>query len=517
MTQKIGYRCFVAGPMAKIPREGPYTGEPAGSLHIEMARGEYESAQLVVEAGNRAVKGLRAEVSELRGEGGTIPSSCVTVRQVGYVRTVKCKHYPQDRIGWWPDPLLELPEVDVPKGKVQPLWVTVYAPRETPAGDYRGTITLHAQNAPPKKIDLAVKVWDITLPQRPTFRAMALDGLQTEACYDLLLRHRMSPAYALRAWTWLSPQEPVKRRADGTWDFSEVDRIAEYCIPRGMNSFIIAQFPKPGRGGFPEEYPPDFNQHFAEFLKAYTAHLREKGWLKLGIVYNIDEAGPRHWDRCKENYRLSKSVAPETPVLQCLNEPKGVAALAGHADIWDAYITQYREAGIPARLKAGDDAIFAICCYPSTHPNLFTDYPAVDARMVGWLSWKAGVSGFEYWSATHWGDNLKHLPHGYLESIESDWQAATFSCYNGDGYLVYPGPNGRLLSSIRLENLRDGFEDWEMLALLKKKGGRRAQELLRLDGLCREDMSFTPDPALLMATRRAVAEALTAGPGGDSR
>ncbi len=474
-----------------------------------MARGEYEGVQIVVEAADRELRGLRAEVSDLRAPEGTIPASCVTVRQAGYVRTVECRHYPQGRIGWWPDPLLELPEVDVPKGKVQPLWVTVYAPRDASPGEYRGAITLHAQNAPTRTIEVVVEVWDITIPERPTFRAMALDGLQTEACYDLLLDHRMSPAYALRAWTGTAPHRPVKRRADGAWDFSEVDRIAEYCIPRGMNAYIIAQFPKPGRGGF-KEYPPDFAENFGEFLKAYTEHLRERGWLELGIVYNIDEAGPKHWERCKENYRLSKAIAPEVPVLQCLNEPKGVAALAGFADIWDAYITQYREAGIPARLEAGDDAIFAICCYPSTHPNLFTDYPAIDARMVGWLSWKAGVSGFEYWSAAHWGDNPKRLPRGYLDQIESDWQTATFNCYNGDGYLTYPGPGGRPLSSIRLENLRDGFEDWEMLALLKQKGGRRAEELLKLDGLCEDDMSFTSDPAALMAARRAVAQALTA-------
>ena len=137
--------------------------------------------------------------------------------------------------------------------------------------------------------------------------------------------------------------------------------------------------------------------------------------------------------------------------------------------------------------------------------------------MVGWLSWKAGVSGFEYWSASHWGDNPGRLPRGYLDEVESEWQANTFQRYNGDGYLTYPGPEGRPLSSIRLENLRDGFEDWELLALLKTKGDEHADDLLKLDALCDDDMSFVPDPTRLMATRRLVAAALEAGDGVRAR
>jgi hypothetical protein len=509
------YQLAVARSMEKVQREGQYDGKLGSTLRLELARNEYGGAQIVVANVTRDVHGLRAEASPLRSAKGTIPASCVTVRQVGYVHTVKCDAYPQTRIGLWPDPLLELPQVDVPAGKVQPLWVTIHVPKEAPAGEYRGTITLRADDAPATRVEVMAKVWDVTLPERPKFRAMALDGPRTDAAYDLLLAHRMSPAYALCGWSWDRPQPPVVRRDDGAWDFSAADQIAEHCVPRGMNAFVISHAPKPGKYGFPEDYSAEYRARFAEFLKAYTDHLRAKGWLKLGMTYNIDEAAPKLWDLCKENYRQAKAIAPDVPMMQCLNEPKGVAALAGFADIWDVYITQFQQAGVPARMQAGDQGWFAICCYPATHPNLFTDYPALDARMVGWLSWKAGVSGFEYWSASSWGENPTRLAKGYLDEIESDWQANTFGKYNGDGYLMYPGPEGKLLSSIRLENLRDGFQDWELLAMLKERGGPRAAELLRLDGLCQDDMSFTNDPEVLLAQRHQVLAALaaTAPPG----
>jgi hypothetical protein len=38
---------------------------------------------------------------------------------------------------------------------------------------------------------------------------------------------------------------------------------------------------------------------------------------------------------------------------------------------------------------------------------------------------------------------------------------------NGMGNLIYPGPSGKIYPSLRLENLRDGVEDYEYLATLK--------------------------------------------------
>jgi hypothetical protein len=346
-----------------------------------------------------------------------------------------------------------------------------------------------------------------------------VDGATSPALLDRLLAHRLSPAYALCGWTWDKPCPPVARKG-GTWDFSEVDRVGEYCLARGMNVFTLARFAKPGKSGFAKEYSADFRARFKEFLTAYAAHLKEKGWLAMGHVWNIDEPPAALWPTCRENYQLVKAAAPEARVLQCLNDPKGVAALVGSADVWDVYIGQFRQGGAPARMKAGDDAIWAVCCYPSTHPNLFVDYPPIDARIIGWLSWKAGVTGFEYWAANSWGDNLKRLgDRPYVADIEEmRWKANTFGAYNGDGYLVYPGPGGAFLSSIRLENLRDGIEDYEMLAILRDRAARArakgrdvsaAEKRLALDeAVCRPDLTYTSDPGVLLEARRQVAECI---------
>ena len=515
---EVPYQIGIASSLEKIRRDVPFQGTFERSLRVELARNEYEGAQLVIANVNRDLRGLVVEASDLRSTHEVIAGTNVTVRQVGYVNTISPDKYSVAYVGLWPDPLLELPRVDVPAGRVQPLWVTVHAPPDTVPGEYRGTLTLKAENGPAMTVDLRATVWDFTLPRPGKFRAMVVDGSQSKACLDRLLANRLSPAYVMLGWTWDKPQKPV-RFENGQWDFSAADQVGEYCFARGMNIITIARFPKLGKFGFPKSYPADYSTHFTNFLTAYTQHLREKGWLKLGHVYNIDEAPASQWPACQANYRLVKSTAPDVPVMQCLNEPKGVAALAGFADVWDVYIGQFHRSGVAERRRAGDDVIWAVCCYPSSHPNLFIDYPAMDARIIGWLSWKMGVGGFEYWAANSWGKNLKLLgAQSFLTKIETGWQANTFGNYNGDGYLVYPGPNDTILSSIRLENLRDGIEDYEMLALLRDTVGRAkakgiavsaAEKLLAIDdAVCRDDLSYTSDPQRLLATRRQIAECL---------
>jgi hypothetical protein len=135
--------------------------------------------------------------------------------------------------------------------------------------------------------------------------------------------------------------------------------------------------------------------------------------------------------------------------------------------------------------------------------------------MVGWLSWKAGVEGFEYWDVSSWANCMKTMGNRrWIDEVESPWTANAFGDYNGDGYLCYPGPNRTILSSLRFEALRDGFEDYEYLAVLKRKlAGKQgaqalaAKKLLDIpDTLCAKDLSFTSDPAALFATRHALSQ-----------
>ncbi|HET6384535.1 MAG TPA: glycoside hydrolase domain-containing protein [Armatimonadota bacterium] len=515
VRRDVAFQVGVCTSMEKVRRDVPFNGGFTSPAALELPQNATGSVQLVVANVNRDLQGLTARASDLRSARGIIPAADITVRQVGYVTTRPTDRYNALYSGLWPDSLLELPSVNVPAGKVQPLWVTVRVPDGAAPGLYHGVVTLTAQGVSPVKTPLNVTVWDFALPAVRRFRAMALDGLSSRPVFDRLLENGISPAYALRGWSWNGPSPPVVFK-NGKWDFSAVDSIGAYCMARGMNAFTMASFPKPGKYGFPDSYSADYRRRFGQFLKAYAAHLRAKGWLKMAQVYNIDEAPQKDWEMCRANYQQVKAAVPDVRVTQCLNEPRGVQKLAGSVDTWDVNIGQFWQGAVPQRMRAGDDAIWCVCAWPSTHPNLFIDYPAIDARIIGWLSWKDGLTGFEYWSATSWGDNLKQLGRKpYISRIESPWKAATFGQYNGDGYLLYPGPNGTVLSSIRLENLRDGFQDYEMLSLLKdgvddaQRHGADVsipEKLLAIDDtVCTKDLKYTAQPAVLLAARRQIA------------
>jgi hypothetical protein len=139
------------------------------------------------------------------------------------------------------------------------------------------------------------------------------------------------------------------------------------------------------------------------------------------------------------------------------------------------------------------------------------------------MSWKYGINGFEYYYSNIWAHNM--YGRGTKKWPDIPWDTYSFisgpNSYNGDGQLVYPGPDMTPFSSVRLENIRDGIEDYESLFLLrhyvdkarshaKQDGGLRAliktaEELLAVPNTIVADRShYTRDPAQIIRFRKQV-------------
>ena len=71
---------------------------------------------------------------------------------------------------------------------------------------------------------------------------------------------------------------------------------------------------------------------------------------------------------------------------------------------------------------------------------------------------------------------------------------------------MYPGKRGPL-SSIRLEALRDGVEDYELLKLLEKKNRRKARKIC--DSVVHSMTDYALDPAAFRRARAKLIEALS--------
>ena len=529
-AQSPGYRVDVVCPLRKVFREDDYAATTTDRCELSAARNEYESLQLVIEAPWRPVTIKDVWWSELRGPGGAvIPADALKWERVGYVETTIVPQYFAERgQGWYPDPLLPAGEFTVEKLSRTPLWITLKTPPACAAGTYTGTLTIVPDQLKPTALPVTVRIWDFALSDETHLRTLtwlgtgdlrawygndwSQDGERRHAQVvrnyeDALLEHRLGPGGEAAAG--------VPKGPDGKLNFAGVDGTLTRLIGRGMNAFFMGTAPNLGRAK-QTAYTPQFVKEFTEMLKAYADHLRAKGWLDRAYVYVYDEAPKSAWPEVKKIDRAIKEAAPEVRILQCLNEPEGVKELTGFADVFDVYVAQYHKAGVAPSQKKGAEVWLALCCYPMDHPNLFIEYPLLDARVTPWICWKYKANGFEYWSTTSWGANNRKGD----KWPKVPWVANTFGRYNGDGHLLYPGADRKPYSSIRFEALRDGLEDYEYLwtlrALLQqaedaKQSGAAldaARKLLTLDELVRETGAYEPDPAPYLAYRQRIAEAI---------
>jgi hypothetical protein len=527
-----GYRVNVVSPLVKVFREDDFGATTRTRVDLAAAQNEYESVQVVVEAPWRAVTIKEVHLSALRGPGGAvIPAEACKWQRVASIPTTVVPPYFVDRgLGNYPDPLLPSEPFTVERLGRVPLWITLKTPMECPPGTYSGTITVTPLDSHPVVLPVTLTVWDFAITAQSHLRTLtwlgedalrewygydeSTEGNRRQAAAvmnyeDCLLEHRLGPGGQVA--------DHVEPGEDGVFDFREVDAKLQRLIDRGMNAFIVGTAPNLARTK-QEKYTPEFVRRFTPMLSAYSEHLREKGWLDRAYVYVYDEAPKSAWPEVQKIDDAIHAAAPELRILQCLNEPEGVRALTGFADVFDVYVAQYHEAGVSESQKKGAEVWLAICCYPMEHPNFFIEYPALDVRVTPWICWKYGAKGFEYWSPNSWGVNGRGKGDKWPAK---PWVANAFGKFNGDGYLLYPGADGKPLSSIRLEALRDGLEDYEYLwtlnSLVQRADQRKlkaaavevARRLLSMDGLIRETGSFSPNPEKYVAYRRKLAVAIT--------
>jgi hypothetical protein len=468
----------------KVFRETRPPARPSRTLSLAAARNEWESGQIVITAGKEELRGVEVSCSPLQGPGGG--QIQVSLYRVAYIFLPARKQY-------YPDPLPPLTAFDAGPDQSQPVWLNVHVPPDAPPGVYRGTVTISPQQAHPEQMQVSLRVYSFAIPQTPSTRtAFGLgygelpkwhgvepnsDAAQRlrETYYEMLLSHRIS-AYYLPV-DYMSPQ------------------AAQYLSDPRMTSFVIP-------------YGED-----AEEMKAVVSRLRETGSLQKGFFYPSDE--PVN----EEQYKLIRAQAEKVHSISAdlkvispffrnpdFTNESVYELLDGTLDIWCAVSSFFDQTKAQMRQKQekGQEIWWYVCCGPvKPYANFFVDFRALEHRILLWQQKKYDIQGLPYWSATHWG----HTEDPWTDIATVKWISPEIY---GDGSLIYPGKQVGVdgpVSSIRLEMIRDGLEDYEYLCLLEKAKGKEAVE--RAIARVVTDMKkFTRSAALLERTRRQVAEAI---------
>jgi len=169
-----------------------------------------------------------------------------------------------------------------------------------------------------------------------------------------------------------------------------------------------------------------------------------------------------------------------------------------------------------------------ICCGPPhPHANWFVEYPAIETRLLmGAMTAKYRPDGFLYYALTRWPNNTKPIEDGPFTA----WNPASFKTFNGDGSILCPGPGGKPLATIRIENFRDGLEDYAYARILEatieakeqaigaetpdstdRQWLKNARSLLNVPESLVEDLTkYTHDPEAVYAYRERLAKAIMA-------
>ena len=128
--------------------------------------------------------------------------------------------------------------------------------------------------------------------------------------------------------------------------------------------------------------------------------------------------------------------------------------------------------------------------------------------------------GFLYYQISIW-NSRRPITTGPF----TDWDPRSWTTYHGDGSWTCVGPDGTPLPTIRLENFRDGLEDYAYARLLESavttveaspelraaKGDWLKQARLALEvpaEVLKSKTEFTHDPAALYRWREALAQGI---------
>lgn len=480
---------FSALPTERVMPEARFAfeGRPAARIDVSLARNERESVQVVV-AAEDDMDGVRVVA-----EGLPLRVDCDLV---AYTRTTNSAVYTSGNIGcpaWYPDTLIPQPPtgVRVRKGMRQSFWVRVSADESTKAGPYAGTLRVVSSVGLVKDIPFAVRVRAFTLPRAPALPTGITFNPETSLPRGSAARQAVvdSPSSPLNLWKakegqWYSfladygltpdnlywnnvPGDPELADQDGRW--AAFRRLRD---EGRLGRFNLGHFAPLDAGAAAEATWRA--RYLRPIRRAYDRAVREN-LLDYAYIYGCDETKTNYVASVARACALLKREFPGVPVMTTAKDarPDGAraygcgtpfAATDACVPLTDKYD---REQADRARAE-GREVWWYVCCWPhGSEANLFLEAWPIEARLlVGAMSVQSRADGFLYYQTAMWNS---------LQAVGSSpftrWTAQSWEGYNGDGSLTRVAADGSPLATIRLENLRDGFEDYAYAKLYARKFG----------------------------------------------
>ncbi len=496
-------------PLQKVFKETAFFPEKEAEAWV--ARGENASFQFVFRA-DRPVRILDLKV--------TLDDTARRVLDapwwgyVDYVRVGRKALQPaSDRLtsvsGFYPDPIVPVGEKGLRPGESQPLWVSVGIPETAPAGIYRGTVTITIQDGKRKmnlSSDFSIRVFKVTLRERSLW---VTNWYGTSFSY---MNGGMEvPPYSEKYWESMEVLARMMARYHQNVVMISPLTLGKYSVREGLHYEIdfsrfvrtVKLFRHAGalkriEGGHLAARESTWSSPFAvlvpvqegdtvmmkkmsihndtarsfyrQFLPALLGVLKEHEWDNVYMQHIADEPVGDNAASYIEIARFVKEHLSGIPIIEACHTSR----VENTMDIWVPQLdflesdwTFYRD-----RLQKGEEVWFYTCLAPKgEYANRFIDLPLIKTRILHWINFRYHVPGYLHWGFNRW--DVSGDPYGETTGINKE---SGNILPGGDAWIVYPGRD-TLFSSLRLEAMRDGINDYELLKMLEEKDPEAAASL----------------------------------------
>lgn len=502
-------------PFLKVLRESNFFPEFTDT--VEVAKGENATFQFAVRSG-LPLKDLQFDVTAFRsGQGASM-----NVSRKGFVNYVKegrlTPELANDAIlslsRYYPDPICEEQNWSVERDLTQPMWVTLPVPVDAKEGCYRAEVTLKglAGNKPFSFTrEIYVKVYPVTI-EKPSLWVTNWFTTADDKMKVFNGGKDVEP-YSVEYWKMVgelasklheyytnvilvSPLQHIEfseKSGKYSFDYKNFDRFIDVFRQAGALKMIEGGHIAARAGNWDsnfEAYVPEVDKDgnkklvqypinsekasnfYRQFLPSLMSHLQKRGLKDIYVQHIADEPIESNFKSYVEIARFVKDICPDLRIIEACHTHN----LENTVDIWVPQLNFYKDgySFYQERQKAGDEVWFYTCLAPQGNfANRFLELPSIKTRLIHWLNFRYGATGYLHWGFNFWKENSD--PYGETTTMNLE---SGNTLPGGDSWIVYP-KNGKLYSSIRLEAMRDGIADYTLLQMLAQKEPDLAKELCR--------------------------------------
>ena len=513
------------------------------SVHLRAARNEWESFQILARS-DAPAPGVTLTAGTLTGpDGGAASGLRVDLyRQHQFSLTNASPRNGAFRPGWYPDALIPFEHpltgaplaggrfnavpFDLPANETHGFWIDVYVPAGAKAGDYTGRFIVKA-GAQAIEVPVTVTVWDFALPVTLTMKSeLGSPAPSLRSYYSKLAASGKGAAPAewsavdRQMWTLLAENRVNAAPADGPRPVEQPDgtfRVPPQQVAafrEFVDTYHLNAYPVPHPEGIVKD--PDKNrERLHAWLRGWDLFAKELDRPQvLLFIYLRDEPNDPEAYRYVQTWgkaiRAARSAVKVMVVEQTKTQDPAWGDLYGAVDVWCPLFPLHDPETAAQRQAQGELVWTYTALTQGSQPSPWweIDFPLLNYRVPAWIAWRCRMSGILYWGGL-----------SYWNKAEDPWTDPKTYCegghfWNGEGNLLYPGRAvgfDGIVPSMRLKALRDGLEDYELLALLERAG--QASEAERIvKPLAASWFQWEKAPAAYDAARAELARLILALP-----